>query len=151
MTLKRCRDCGEKKPMNSDHFYPTEKKGRRAAWRAYCIPCWKVRSDEAEARRRVRRQEGYHDVPPMARGEYGRMLAHQGGVCAICGEPPAERQRFDRDHNHRTNEIRGLLHSACNRGLGHFVDSPERLRAAADYLENPPYRSMYGGTSSGIL
>lgn len=39
------------------------------------------------------------------------------------------------DHDHATGAFRGWLCSNCNAGLGFYKDSPERLRAAADYLE----------------
>lgn len=70
------------------------------------------------------------------------MLKEQDGKCAICGNvehwrhPLSGRgQPLSVDHNHETGDVRGLLCNSCNRGLGLFGDSPERLRAAAAYLE----------------
>jgi hypothetical protein len=66
--------------------------------------------------------------------QYARMLAKQGGVCAICGNPPKSR-RLDVDHNHRGGEIRGLLCFTCNHYLLGKYATPAKLRRAADYLE----------------
>lgn len=74
--------------------------------------------------------------------EYREMLAEQSGKCGVCGceesflnEKTGERQTLSLDHDHRTNQVRGLLCVGCNRGIGYMKDSPERLRAAATYLE----------------
>lgn len=56
----------------------------------------------------------------------------QGRRCLICKTKPA---KLCIDHNHQTGIFRGLLCNNCNTGLGLFYDSPERLRAAANYLE----------------
>lgn len=71
-----------------------------------------------------------------------RMSEEQDGLCAICprvlGEPDPETGKTVRvciDHNHLTNEVRGLLCDPCNKALGMFKDDPERCRKAADYLE----------------
>lgn len=69
---------------------------------------------------------------------YEAMLAAQDGRCAIC------RVRFDSltykgvasvDHCHDTGRVRELLCRNCNNGLGQFLDDPNLLRAAVDYLE----------------
>lgn len=66
--------------------------------------------------------------------QYSKILLDQNGVCAVCqlqdiGNMPL-------DHNHSTGKIRGILCQKCNRGLGHFKDSPALLRKAAEYLES---------------
>ena len=40
------------------------------------------------------------------------------------------------DHNHSTGQIRGLLCSLCNFGIGYLKDSPDLLRKAAQYLDD---------------
>jgi hypothetical protein len=39
------------------------------------------------------------------------------------------------DHDHETMAIRGVLCKPCNLALGVMFDSPERLRALADYAQ----------------
>lgn len=65
--------------------------------------------------------------------EFDRMLAAQGGVCAICGGLSGGR-RFHVDHDHTTGAVRGLLCSSCNTAIGHLGDDPNRVAAAATYL-----------------
>ena len=68
--------------------------------------------------------------------EYEREYAAQSGVCAICGQPESRRKGIlHSDHDHETEQRRGFLCQGCNQGLGNFLDSPERLRKAADYIE----------------
>lgn len=67
--------------------------------------------------------------------QYEAMLLQQGGVCAICKKPPVEGVCLSVDHNHQTGEVRGLLHSSCNLGIGNFEEDPQLMRNAADYIE----------------
>jgi len=68
--------------------------------------------------------------------KYDEMLAAQGGVCAICKNEDTKHKSnyFPVDHNHSTGEVRGLLCSTCNTGLGLFGDSIDTLMGAAAYL-----------------
>ena len=72
--------------------------------------------------------------------DYLQLLASQGGGCAICKKTPAEERRnLAVDHDHYSGRVRGLLCAHCNRRLiGRHrlgLDSPSKLRAAADYLD----------------
>lgn len=74
--------------------------------------------------------------------DYESIFSHQGGVCAITGI--ASTRHLNIDHAHDTGLIRGLLSPWANKGLSFFDDNPVLLRAAADYLENPPAVSAIG-------
>lgn len=67
--------------------------------------------------------------------DFVRMLRKQNIRCAICDVEFRPDQKPHVDHSHNCGTVRGLLCNNCNIGLGHFIDSPEILRRAADYLE----------------
>lgn len=66
---------------------------------------------------------------------YEAMFAAQGGVCAICKQPPKDRD-LAVDHCHQTGYIRSLLCNRCNMGVGYFGDHPRILDAAAKYIRD---------------
>lgn len=70
--------------------------------------------------------------------EFDEMLAKQGGGCAICNRPShgAGARPLHVDHDHATGKFRGVLCASCNRALGYFQESPERIERAASYLRN---------------
>lgn len=65
--------------------------------------------------------------------EFRRLEAAQGGVCAICHEPPSTRLYVD--HDHVSGRIRGLLCQRCNVMLGHAKDNVLILESAITYLQ----------------
>ena len=68
--------------------------------------------------------------------EIRAMMDRQKGCCDICKESLDHLNRnYCIDHSHTTNEVRGLLCSKCNTGIGQFNDSPESLRSAIEYLD----------------
>jgi hypothetical protein len=66
------------------------------------------------------------------------VLCLHRGTCAICNEPlrPNDgRPAGVVDHDHETGWFRDVLCNGCNSGLGMFGDDPERMRAAAQYVQ----------------
>ncbi len=67
--------------------------------------------------------------------EYKVMFDTQGGCCAICGIHQDNIKRaLAVDHCHHSNEIRALLCTNCNSGIGMLQDSLEIVQKALDYL-----------------
>lgn len=69
---------------------------------------------------------------------FRKLLAEQGGGCAICGATAANANggRLVVDHDHETGKVRGLLCGGCNTGIGLLGDDAQRVLAAAWYLDN---------------
>ena len=88
----------------------------------------KAMRDDWAKNNRLQREYG------LSIDEYKAMLRAQGDACAICAQPPGERS-LAVDHDHETGEVRGLLCSACNAGLGMFGDSSPTLIRAWEYLQ----------------
>lgn len=71
------------------------------------------------------------------RASHGHGLRHRpdfrkfAQYCSICGA----QSELVGDHKHSTGEARGILCRRCNLAIGNALDDPDRLRAAAIYLE----------------
>jgi hypothetical protein len=141
--------CKRGHEFTPENTYVTSQGGRS------CRACSTIKSREFEERHRDSRSYSVRGNPTKSQlycltsklkkhgltvEDYNRMLARQGGVCAICGEGNFERQegkdtrRLELDHDHATNVARELLCGSCNRGLGLFKDDSEKLQKAAEYL-----------------
>lgn len=70
--------------------------------------------------------------------QYTELLAKQNGVCGICGNPPADGERLHVDHNHQTEDVRGLLCRDCNLYLGHAESNSRRIFGVLRYLGYNP-------------
>jgi hypothetical protein len=145
--MKLCSSCKIEKPEGE---YWSDKR-RTSGLMSRCKACktrdrheWRSRNPEADRQRdwaNPQKERERHLVRKygVSLSDYDRMMEKQGGSCAICRK--TQERAFDVDHNHKTGAVRGLLCTSCNRMLGHAGDSPETLRAAADYLscrKSPP-------------
>lgn len=99
----------------------------------------KAKKDQKERahRQSVMKTYGFPDVDG-----YDRLYRFQRGVCAICQRATGKTKRLAVDHNHRTDEIRGLLCSTCNQYLGYLRDNPEAYARGVAYLNDPPFRQL---------
>ena len=142
MDGKRCRDCGEVKPLDA---YPLQKGGKHGR-HPLCKPCRAAQERRRYHRDRERilartrgdkrklsrtRWRSLERKYGLYRTEYETLFVAQRGCCAICELRPA---RLYVDHCHATGRVRGLLCANCNFGVGDFGDDPDRCVVAADYL-----------------
>ncbi|MBX6768996.1 MAG: endonuclease VII domain-containing protein [Actinomadura rubrobrunea] len=80
--------------------------------------------------------------------EDAELLLHlQVGLCAICCDRPAEHV----DHHHATGDVRGMLCTGCNSGMGQLGDDPVALRRAADYVQRRLVREVPDGNGGTRL
>ncbi|WP_345543478.1 endonuclease VII domain-containing protein [Microbacterium jejuense] len=89
------------------------------------------------ARSRKARLKTYGLTPES----YAAMLESQGGKCKLCGLAD---DRMPVDHSHETGEVRGILCTSCNTGLGLFREDTALMLRAIEYLT----RSSSGVTST---
>jgi hypothetical protein len=83
------------------------------------------------------------DVYGLTPEEYDRLLAFQGGACAICQNIPRTK-RLAVDHDHKSGAVRGLLCRSCNyKVLGGVKDSVDTLQRAITYLQDPPAIALF--------
>lgn len=119
-----CTACGETKAVLEFGLQKAGPGGRSRQ----CRTCVNAKQKRHNARHRLLKQYG------MRPDDYDRLLAEQGGVCAICGTEPTPNRRLAVDHCHEGGQVRGLLCTGCNVAIGHMRDDADRLEAAAAYL-----------------
>jgi hypothetical protein len=87
------------------------------------------REKDPERARYLRRRSYVKRKYGLTVEEYDAAIAKG---CAICGST----HRVHMDHDHSNGKVRAALCENCNRAVGLFADEPDRLRAAAKYLEH---------------
>lgn len=158
--MKRCKKCGEVKPIDEFH----RAKGMADGHRNECKDChrarmrvwyaenreqaiagvhrWRQENKEHlrdyrrdyRSRRKAETREGHlRRKFGITQADYEAILEMQRGGCAICGKEPGKIS-LHVDHDHATSEVRGLLCVGCNNALGQFHDDRELLTRASDYL-----------------
>lgn len=156
--MKICPNCKETKLL---HEYYTD-NARKDGWSFYCKKCTAAICKKSREKRKAEGHR-YKGTPynadtnrfaqlkhyyNLTREEYDRLVIKQSYLCAICESEPRGNTRLHVDHDHKTNQVRGLLCDDCNNGLGRFEDDIELLRKAIEYLQNPPAKMLYKEASS---
>lgn len=124
---KWCSSCSRYLSFESFH-YDAHSKVKLSQ---YCADCKKKRYSNKS--KDERRDNWYRYEYGVSLDDFNQLLEEQGYKCAICKK--SSKENLHVDHNHTTGEVRGLLCSKCNRGLGHFDESLDYLEAASNYLK----------------
>ncbi|GAA3239677.1 endonuclease VII domain-containing protein [Nonomuraea helvata] len=125
---KFCPRCGEIRPRAEFGSNRSAKDGLTA----YCKPCHTVVTRENKIKKYGSERNYLLTYRyGITEDDFERMLARQGGLCAVCKVVPGTFV----DHSHETGQVRGILCFNCNNGLGHFGDSLVLLESAALYLD----------------
>ena len=137
--MKQCVKCKEVKDISLFSNHIRTKDGKRCR----CKQCESIGAKEKKKKaletdylgtRLKERKDNLKRVFGMSLEEYDIKLNLQEGVCKICKSLCKSGKRLAVDHNHETGKIRDLLCGNCNGGLGKFLDNPELLIKAAEYL-----------------
>lgn len=126
LLLRQCKICKQEKP--SEDFYVSN--------RVTCKPCY--------IERVLKNQQANPELYQSLKLEYkygitlaerDQMIEDQNNRCACCNDEFEKSLYTHVDHCHTTLKIRGILCHNCNKGLGNFKDSTDRLAKAIKYLE----------------
>ena len=139
-THKECRKCNKLK-LHSDFSKDVSNKYGLGYWCKDCVNKNSRRHHlrkmkEVPAYRLAMRDRYMRGRFGFNWNEYRDRLQAQSNKCAICDIallPTGFGTHLD--HCHKTGKLRAFLCTNCNRGLGHFKDSPEFLEKAAQYLK----------------
>ena len=149
---KKCSVCGETKLMSEFSRKVTSIDRRRPECKEcqvkYNKKYWKKVTDKYPHKSRDRARKIRKEDPEVYMNrrlkysfgitldEYNEMFNQQKGCCAICGVHQSELNRvLNVDHDHETGEIRDLLCTKCNAGLGQYDDNPELVEKALEYIK----------------
>jgi hypothetical protein len=148
-----CRECRRKQPYRNAEYQRAWRvknaarvRAKEAAYRLANRELFRRASQEWRARNpdRVRAIQRRRTLKryKLAEAEYQCLFNEQGGLCAICRQPPpsgrarnTKNRQLAIDHCHATKVVRGLLCFRCNSILGNACDEVAILRACISYLE----------------
>jgi len=130
---RHCYGCGFSLPLTDFYIKRTKDNLNSYRFNSPCRSCSNIRTVE-----RIRYQREYmlYLKYKLSLGGYNKLLESQDNKCAVCKlDQSFFKKNFAVDHNHDTGEIRGLLCTNCNQGLGLFMDNIDLLGCAIKYLK----------------
>jgi len=152
--MKQCGKCKDTKPFEA--FDKKQRLGKypkqNAGYEFQCKDCRLVyqrkrrdRNNELNRKHYATSEKRRMDIKAtnlrnkfgISIDKYNEMFSKQNGCCAICSTHQQDiSKRLAVDHNHETQEVRGLLCMKCNLAVGYLNDSVESAQNLIKYL-NP--------------
>lgn len=144
--LKRCGRCREsyelsmfhKDNSRKDGLNPTCKLCRSIESKKYSRADYNKEYFKSDNGAYTRRKYVLMHSYKLSEEEYTEMLDKTRGCCPVCLQGftfGKTKRRIVIDHNHETGEVRGLLCSSCNVGLGQVGDTLESVERLVKYLK----------------
>lgn len=153
--MKKCSRCGVPKKVEEFHRRRLSSDGRQPACKVCLKPIqaalnkkYKVRRARAKkeyakkhpeinAKSVIKYLKGHPDhrikrLYGLSSEQFEEMKKKQRGCCAICRLP----EKLCVDHDHQTDEVRGLLCRKCNAAIGLLSDSSDIASQAVEYLKS---------------
>ena len=129
MQTMECKKCITDLPLDNYYFNKNGKYKRQNV----CKKCMNIYDYKTDRNHKLKRAYG------ITLEQYNELLFKQNNKCAICnvdnnGKYRKKARAFAVDHCHSTNNIRGLLCSDCNTGIGLLKDNVNFLESAIKYL-----------------
>lgn len=149
----QCTHCKKEKKSDCFQEFDSVVKGKRYRIKRHI--CYACLNQKSMGRQRDRfngdeeaRLDHRHKITQRSKmkrygitAEYAyELLDNQGGCCAVCGQSVSfgrdtpRREQACIDHCHNSGDVRGILCSKCNSGLGMLNDDPSILSKAIEYL-----------------
>jgi len=101
---------------------------------------WKHKNERQESKKLLRLNSRLKRQYEITLPEFIGLILEQENKCLICNQMFGNwygmgGNRPVPDHDHKTGQIRGILHHTCNAAIGLLSDNPEHLTRAAEYLQ----------------
>ena len=136
--MQICKCCGIEKLISEYEWLNNRPNPRKI-----CKQCRykrrniKIENEVAKERKRIWREQNKDRLRQnWERSTYGVCKEDMGiEACMICGST----HKLCIDHCHTTSNVRGILCSKCNTGLGMFNDNIDALANAIKYLQDGPH------------
>ena len=161
--MKTCKTCGVEKTEDQFHTYVNTRNGKEGL-RGDCKFCAvKKARDKRQAdpeKYRLRQKAKYQKMTEkgdiqkyhrerhlvktygMTVADWEEMFDSQGRSCLIC-KSNETKGSWCVDHNHNTEEVRGILCQSCNSMICWARDHPQVLLDAKKYLDEAGYYGEY--------
>lgn len=127
--MRVCKECGEEK--DDSLFITTTSNTGKKYLRYLCKDC-----------NNIRQRERYKETDWWSRHlkskygltieQYEELLSKSNHQCQMCEAT----ENLCVDHDHETNEVRGILCKTCNTGIGFLKHNKEILNKGIEYLES---------------
>lgn len=136
---KVCTRCKQRKSL-SEFYKQQVQKDKKASYCKKCAANFKrefIKKNPIRCRE-IRRKSCLKIRYGLAVEDWQQMFDEQQGCCAICGIHQSELKKpLSVDHNHGTDQIRGLLCCNCNTAIGSLGADcgTDLLQKAIKYVE----------------